>query len=69
MSETYLLDGIRVVELVTFVFGPAAGTILGDFGADVVHHSLIARSTSPGRALICAGFARSAGDWSRSSRI
>jgi crotonobetainyl-CoA:carnitine CoA-transferase CaiB-like acyl-CoA transferase len=37
MSGEYLLDGIRVVELATFVFGPAAGTILGDFGADVVH--------------------------------
>ena len=37
MSEKYLLDGIRVVELATFVFGPAAGTILGDFGAEVVH--------------------------------
>jgi crotonobetainyl-CoA:carnitine CoA-transferase CaiB-like acyl-CoA transferase len=37
MSDGYLLDGIRVVELATFVFGPAAGTILGDFGADVVH--------------------------------
>ena len=37
MTDTYLLDGIRVVELATFVFGPAAGTILGDFGAEVVH--------------------------------
>lgn len=37
MSETYLLDGLRVVELATFVFGPAAGTVLADFGADVVH--------------------------------
>ena len=37
MSETYLLEGIRVVELATFVFAPAAGTILGDFGAEVVH--------------------------------
>ena len=37
MSEKYLLEGIRVVELATFVFAPAAGTILGDFGADVVH--------------------------------
>ena len=37
MTDRYLLDGIRVVELATFVFGPAAGTILGDFGADVVH--------------------------------
>lgn len=37
MSEKYLLDGIRVVELATFVFAPAAGTILGDFGAEVIH--------------------------------
>jgi crotonobetainyl-CoA:carnitine CoA-transferase CaiB-like acyl-CoA transferase len=37
MADGYLLDGIRVVELATFVFGPAAGTILGDFGAEVVH--------------------------------
>jgi crotonobetainyl-CoA:carnitine CoA-transferase CaiB-like acyl-CoA transferase len=37
MSERPLLHGLRVVELATFVFGPAAGTILGDFGADVVH--------------------------------
>jgi crotonobetainyl-CoA:carnitine CoA-transferase CaiB-like acyl-CoA transferase len=37
MTEKPLLEGIRVVELATFVFGPAAGTVLGDFGADVVH--------------------------------
>jgi len=37
MSERYLLDGLRVVELATFVFGPAAGTVLADFGAEVVH--------------------------------
>jgi len=37
MSEKSLLDGLRVVELATFVFGPAAGTVLADFGADVVH--------------------------------
>ena len=37
MTDKYLLDGIKVVELATFVFGPAAGTVLGDFGADVVH--------------------------------
>jgi crotonobetainyl-CoA:carnitine CoA-transferase CaiB-like acyl-CoA transferase len=37
MSERYLLDGLRVVELATFVFAPAAGTVLADFGADVVH--------------------------------
>ena len=37
MSERSLLEGLKVVELATFVFGPAAGTILGDFGADVIH--------------------------------
>jgi crotonobetainyl-CoA:carnitine CoA-transferase CaiB-like acyl-CoA transferase len=31
-----ILEGLRVVEVATFVFGPAAGTVLGDFGADVV---------------------------------
>jgi formyl-CoA transferase len=31
-----ILAGVRVVELATFVFGPAAGTVMADFGADVV---------------------------------
>ena len=31
-----ILNGIRVVELATFIFGPAAGTVMADFGADVV---------------------------------
>jgi crotonobetainyl-CoA:carnitine CoA-transferase CaiB-like acyl-CoA transferase len=34
---TQLLEGIRVVEVATFVLGPGAGTVLSDFGADVVH--------------------------------
>ena len=37
MSERPLLEGLKVVELATYVFGPAAGTVLGDFGAEVVH--------------------------------
>ena len=32
-----LLEGIRVVEIATFVFMPGAGTVLSDFGADVIH--------------------------------
>lgn len=32
-----LLDGIRVIEIATFVFMPGAGTVLADFGADVIH--------------------------------
>lgn len=31
-----VLEGIRVVEVATFVFGPAAATVMSDFGADVV---------------------------------
>jgi crotonobetainyl-CoA:carnitine CoA-transferase CaiB-like acyl-CoA transferase len=37
MSRAGVLDGIRVVEVATFVLGPAAGTVMVDFGADVVH--------------------------------
>ncbi len=32
-----ILQGIRVVEAATFIAGPAAGTIMGDFGAEVIH--------------------------------
>ena len=32
-----LLEGLKVVEVATFVFVPAAGTVLSDFGADVIH--------------------------------
>lgn len=32
-----LLEGLRVVEVATFVFAPAAGTVLSDFGAEVIH--------------------------------
>ena len=37
MSENQsLLAGIKVIELTTMVFGPAAGVVLSDFGADVI---------------------------------
>jgi crotonobetainyl-CoA:carnitine CoA-transferase CaiB-like acyl-CoA transferase len=32
-----ILQGLRVVEAATFIAAPAAGTMLGDFGADVIH--------------------------------
>ena len=32
-----ILHGLRVVEAATFIAAPAAGTMLGDFGADVIH--------------------------------
>ena len=31
-----ILDGIRVVEVSTYVFGPACATILSDFGAEII---------------------------------
>ena len=34
--EPCLLDGIRVIEAATYIAGPAAAMILGEFGADVV---------------------------------
>jgi crotonobetainyl-CoA:carnitine CoA-transferase CaiB-like acyl-CoA transferase len=37
MSQRHLLEGMKVVELATYVFAPAAGTVLADFGAEVVH--------------------------------
>lgn len=36
MSGTPLLEGLHVVDLASFIAGPAAATVLGDFGADVV---------------------------------
>ncbi|MER5342772.1 MULTISPECIES: CaiB/BaiF CoA transferase family protein [Streptomyces] len=36
MSSTPLLEGLHVVDLASFIAGPAAATVLGDFGADVV---------------------------------
>ena len=31
-----ILDGIRVLDVGSFVFGPAAATVMADFGADVI---------------------------------
>ena len=36
MENTPLLEGLRVVDLASLIAGPAAATVLGDFGADVV---------------------------------
>jgi crotonobetainyl-CoA:carnitine CoA-transferase CaiB-like acyl-CoA transferase len=36
VDSTPLLDGLHVVDLGSFVAGPAAATILADFGADVI---------------------------------
>ena|SRR5688572_1018125 len=31
-----ILDGIKVLDVATFIFGPAAATVMSDFGADVI---------------------------------
>ncbi len=36
MEATSLLQGIRVIEVATMVFGPSAGAVLADFGAEVI---------------------------------
>ncbi|MCQ4083874.1 CoA transferase [Streptomyces sp. RB6PN25] len=36
MENTPLLEGVHVVDLASFIAGPAAATVLGDFGADIV---------------------------------
>ncbi|MEW1660788.1 MULTISPECIES: CoA transferase [unclassified Streptomyces] len=36
MTNAPLLEGLHVVDLASFIAGPAAATVLGDFGADVV---------------------------------
>src|ERR1700723_542663 len=36
MSENKIFSGLKVVDLASFIAGPAAATILSDFGADVI---------------------------------
>src|ERR1700759_4023732 len=36
MSENQIFSGIKVVDLASFIAGPAAATILSDFGAEVI---------------------------------
>ena len=41
------LDGVRVLELGSFIAGPFAGQLLGDYGADVIKICLLYTSPSP----------------------
>ena len=36
MQEDYLFDGLRVIEAATWIAAPVSGTMLADFGADVI---------------------------------
>jgi crotonobetainyl-CoA:carnitine CoA-transferase CaiB-like acyl-CoA transferase len=55
-----ILDGIRVVELATWTFVPAAGAVLADWGADVIkiEHP---ETGDPQRGLISSGIVSGAG--------
>ncbi|MBT3733334.1 MAG: CoA transferase, partial [Gammaproteobacteria bacterium] len=32
----YLLEGVKVLDVASYVAGPAAATVMADFGADVI---------------------------------
>lgn len=46
-----VLSGVRVVELASWTYVPAAGVALADWGADVIKVESVA-SGDPGRALV-----------------
>ena len=35
-SKKYLLEGIKIIDAASFIAGPSAATIMGDFGAEVI---------------------------------
>jgi crotonobetainyl-CoA:carnitine CoA-transferase CaiB-like acyl-CoA transferase len=54
---TKVLDGVRVLELASWVFVPAAGATLADWGADVIKIEDV-RSGDPARSLVISGLRR-----------
>ncbi|MBB6406276.1 CaiB/BaiF CoA-transferase family protein [Arthrobacter sp. AZCC_0090] len=54
---TRILDGIRVVELSSWTFVPAAGAALADWGADVIKVE-DTRGGDPGRYLVVSGLSK-----------
>lgn len=42
------LSGVRVIDIATFIAGPYAGSILGEFGADVIKVEQPAKGDNPG---------------------
>jgi crotonobetainyl-CoA:carnitine CoA-transferase CaiB-like acyl-CoA transferase len=57
MSE--VLRGVRVVELASWTYVPAAGAALADWGADVIKVEDVCGG-DPGRALVIGGFTKEA---------
>jgi crotonobetainyl-CoA:carnitine CoA-transferase CaiB-like acyl-CoA transferase len=57
MSE--MLRGVRIVELASWTYVPAAGAALADWGADVIKVEDV-RGGDPGRSLVIGGFTKEA---------
>src|SRR6201998_990643 len=53
-----VLSGVRVVELASWTYVPAAGVALADWGAEVIKVERVVGD--PGRALVVGGFTRQA---------
>ena len=43
-----LLDGMRVVELASYMMGPIAGRVLGEWGAEVIKIEPALKKSTPG---------------------
>ena len=60
MSKKRPLDGIRVLEIASMIFGPLAGQYLGDMGADVIKleppEGDLTRSIGPRRSPLMGAF-------------
>ena len=64
-EEKLLLEGIKVVDAASFIAGPAAATIMSDYGAEVIKieppevgdslRLLISRGRMPEGPIITAG--------------
>lgn len=54
-----VLSGVRVIELASWTYVPAAGVALAEWGADVIKVESV-ESGDPGRALVIGGFTRAA---------
>jgi crotonobetainyl-CoA:carnitine CoA-transferase CaiB-like acyl-CoA transferase len=54
-----MLSGVRVVELASWTYVPAAGAALADWGADVIKVEDV-RGGDPGRSLVIGGFTKEA---------
>ena len=40
-EEKLLLEGVRVIDAASFIAGPAAATIMSDYGAEVIKLNLL----------------------------